>query len=129
MKNHPNEERLAALYDLFKKGKFDEVLAMCEDTITFIVPGKTSFSGVHTKSTFGDWVMKIGTISNGTFREVPYNITANDNEGVVLLDHFLIRRGKEYHYRVAHLWGIQNGKFTRWEEWPGDETAFNSSWM
>ncbi len=32
-------------------------------------------------------------------------------------------------FRFTRLWGIQDGKFTRWEEWPGDEDAFNNSWI
>jgi ketosteroid isomerase-like protein len=128
MHKHPNEERIAALYDHFAKGEFDAVLAMCSDDITFEVPGRTPFSGVHTKADFKDWIGKVWSISEGTFREVPERIVANDHHGVALLDHFLSRGGREIQYRTNHIWEIRDGIFTHWEEWPGDEEIFTLAW-
>ena len=79
MHTHPNEERIAKLYDHFARGEFEKVLAMCSDDITFAVPGTTPFSGIHTKATFKDWIGKVWSISSGTFREVPKQIIANDH--------------------------------------------------
>lgn len=128
MAQHPNEARLAQIYSLFATGQFPAVLDMCADDITFTVPGTTPYSGTHTKATFPDWLAKVWSISGGTFREIPYRMIANDDHGVVLLDHYLTRAGRELHYRVNHIWQIRDGVFTGWEEWPGDEEAFNQAW-
>lgn len=125
---HPNEELITRFYELFAQGQFDTALRMCSDDITFKVPGNTSFSGIQTKATFQDWIQKVWTLSEGTFRETAYQIIANDSHGVVLLDHYLTRNGKETHYRVNHIWQIRNGIFTAWEEWAGDEAMFNVTW-
>ena len=122
------EQLLATLYDHFAHGRFPEVLAMCTDDITFKVPGATSFSGVHTKATFMQWIGAVWELSGGTFREVPYDLIGNDSHGVVLLDHYVTRNGSERHYRVCHIWQVRDGKFCGWEEWPGDEAAFNAAW-
>jgi ketosteroid isomerase-like protein len=125
---HPNEERLVKFYELFGQGKFPDALAMCADDIMFTVPGDTSFSGLHTKATFGGWIEKVWTLSGGTFRETPYRIIANDHHGVVLLDHYLTRNGQAIHYRVNHIYEIRDGVFSGWEEWPGDLEGFNAIW-
>lgn len=125
---HPSEKLLAELYERFARRDFAGVLAMCSDEITFTVPGHTLFSGVHTKADFQDWINQVWSISEGTFREVPRRIVANDRHGIVLLAHYLNRGGKELHYRTVHVWEIEKGLFTRWEEWPGDEAAFSDAW-
>ncbi len=128
MAHHRNEDRLARLYDLFATGQFAAVLSMCADDITFTVPGKTPFSGIQTKATFQNWIEQVWSISEGSFREIPYRIIANDQHGVVLLDHYLTRQGREIHYRVSHIWQIRDDLFSAWEEWPGDEDAFTAAW-
>ena len=128
MNVHPDEQRFSRLYDHFSKGEFESVLKLCTDDITFTVPDRTPFSGVHTKADFADWISMVWTISGGTFREVPYRIVTNERTGVVLLLHSLTREGRELRYRIVHLWEIRDGLFTRWEEWPGDEEAFTAAW-
>ena len=127
---HPSEELLAELYGCFARGDMPAVLAMCDDDITFEVPGTTSFSGTHTKATFmEDWIGKVMQICGGQFRETPVQFIANDTHGVAILDHWLERDGKGIEYRVDHIWDIRDGKFTRFLERPGNEDEFNRAWM
>lgn len=125
---HPNEDRLRELYEAFARGDMEAVLAMCDDDIEFHVPGSSPFSGVHTKADFGDWMSQVMELAGGTFREKAYEAVANDDRGVVLLNHSLERDGGEIQYRTCHIWEIRDGVFTRWEEWPGDEQAFDEAW-
>jgi ketosteroid isomerase-like protein len=125
---HPSEKLLTDLYARFATGDMAGVLAMCDDSITFTVPGTTPFSGMHTKATFGDWIGKVMQICAGQFRETAVDIIANDDHGIVVLDHFVGRHGKEQYYRVDHIWGIRNGKLTSFIERPGDEEQFNRIW-
>jgi ketosteroid isomerase-like protein len=125
---HPNEERLRTAYEAFARGDLDAYLAMCADDIEFHVPGSTPFSGVHTKADFPQWITGVMEIAQGSFREVPYGFVANDDHGVVMLDHYLQRDGRDIHYRTNHLYDFLDGSFARWEEWPASEEAFNQAW-
>ena len=128
MAQHPSEKLLAELYDRFSKGDLPGVLGMCAPDMKFTVPGAAPFSGVYTKGTFPGMVGEVMRISNGTFGEIPVHIIASDDHGVVILDHFLERDGKRIEYRTDHIWGIKDGKFTSWEERPGNLDEFNKAW-
>jgi ketosteroid isomerase-like protein len=128
MAQHPREKLLAELYDKFSKGDISGVLGMCAHEMTFTVPGAAPFSGVHSKETFPSLIGEVMRISGGTFREVPAHIIASDDHGVAILDHFIERNGKALHYRTDHLWTLKDGKFTSWEERPGNEEEFNRIW-
>lgn len=125
---HPNEQFLKELYEKFAKGDVPGFLAMCDDSITFAVPGATPFSGTHSKADFTEWIGKVMEISGGTFGESPVAIIANDEHGVVLLDHWLERDGKRIEYRVDHIWDIKDGKVTKFVERAGSEQEFNRAW-
>jgi len=128
MAQHPSEKLLAELYDRFSKGDLPGVLGMCAPDMKFTVPGAAPFSGVYTRETFPGMVGEVMRISNGTFGEIPVHIIASDDHGVVILDHFLERDGKRIEYRTDHIWGIKDGKFTSWEERPGNLDEFNKAW-
>jgi ketosteroid isomerase-like protein len=128
MAQHPAEKLLADLYDKFATGDVNGFLAMCHDDIEFHVPGSVPFSGVHTKATFGDWIGKVMQICGGTFGERPVEIIANDDHGVVILDHWLERDGRRIEYRVDHIWEMRDGKMSRFRERPGNEAEFNAAW-
>ncbi|MDP9235959.1 MAG: nuclear transport factor 2 family protein [Chloroflexota bacterium] len=125
---HANEMMLRDLYGRFARGDMEGVLALCHDDITFVVPGKTSFSGTHTKATFPVWIGKVMEVCGGDFREEAVDIIANDEHGIVVLDHFVGRAGKRISYRTDHIWGIRGGKCTSFLERPGDEEQFNRAW-
>ena len=124
---HPNEERLHDIYERIA-ADIAGVLAMCDDAITFHVPGRTPFSGVHTKADFRDWLGKMEEIAGGTFGEKVVEIIANDEHGVVLLDQWLVRHGRRTDYRAEHIWDFRDGVLMRFRERFGDEEAFNQVW-
>ena len=125
---HANEQLLKDAYAAFGRGDIPAYLAMCDDRMTWVVPGTTSFSGTHTKGTFMDWIGKVMQICGGRFRETPVAIIANDEHGVVILDHWMERNGTPHEYRVDHIYEIADGKFTRFVERPGNEAEFSEIW-
>jgi len=125
---HPSEQLLADLYASFSKGDIEAVLGMCRDDIQFSVPGNAPFSGVYDKSGFIGMVGQVMQISGGTFGERPVLIVANDYHGIVVLDHWLERDGKRIEYRTDHIWGIEGGKLTSWQERPGNQEEFDRAW-
>jgi ketosteroid isomerase-like protein len=128
MAQHPSEKLLAELYDKFSKGDMPGVLGMCAPDMKWTVPGAAPFSGTYTNETFPGMVGEVMRISQGSFREEAVLFIASDDHGVAILDHFIVRDGKQLHYRTDHIWGIKDGKFTSWEERPGNVDEFNSIW-
>src|SRR5262249_44699024 len=84
---HPNEERLRELYPTFARGDLEGFLAGCTDDVTFVVPGRTQVSGVQTKATFAQWITGVLNACDGTFQEHVLDVFANDEHGVLLLQH------------------------------------------
>lgn len=126
--SHPNEDLLAETYACFSRGDMPGFLALCDDDIKFDVPGRTPFSGIHTKADFAEWIGKVMEISNGTFGERPVHLIANDDHGVAILEHWLERDGRRIEYRTDHIWEFRNGKLSSWQERPGNEEEFNRAW-
>jgi ketosteroid isomerase-like protein len=125
---HANEKLLQDAYAAFGRGDIPAYLDMCDDAMTWTVPGTTPFSGTQTKATFMDWIGKVMQICGGKFGETPVLIVANDDHGVVVLDHWMERDGQRHEYRVDHIYDIRNGTFTHFIERPGNETEFNRIW-
>jgi ketosteroid isomerase-like protein len=128
MEMHPIEKLLKELYDRFARADIEGVIAMCDESMVYKVPGAIPTSGTYSNHTFGKLVDMTMEMSNGTFRETPVDIIANDYHGVVLLIHTLKRNGKKIQYRTSHRWTIRNGKFIAWEEYPGSEEELNKAW-
>lgn len=128
MELHPNERLLAELYEKFTQGDLAGVIAMCDESMVYTVPGSVPTSGTYDNTTFVNLVQKTMEIAKGTFKETVIDIIANDYHGIVLLNHSLERTGKRIEYRTAHRWKIRNAKFVRWEEYPGSESEFNEAW-
>ena len=94
MKHHPSENLLAELYARFAQGDMAGVIAMCDESMIYKVPGSVPTSGTYNNNTFGDLVAKTIEISNGTFKETVVDIIANDQHGVGLLEHLV--NGSEF---------------------------------
>ena len=125
---HPHENRLRELYATFARGDLAGFLAGCTDDVTFHVPGRTPFSGVHTRATFASFIGQVMAISGGTFREDIVDVFANADHGVLLLEHYFQRDGRRVAYRTAHVVELRDGKLARWEEWPGSLAEFDAAW-
>ncbi len=128
MEMHPSEKLLKEPYNRFAAGDIEGVIAMCDESMVYKVPGSIPTSGTYINQTFGKLVDMTMEMSNGSFRETPVDFVANDNHGVVLLIHSLERNGRQIEYRTCHRWTIRNGKFVAWEEYPGSEEEFNKAW-
>ena len=128
MERHPKEILLAELYNRFAQGDMSGVIAMCDESMVYTVPGSVPTSGIYDNNTFIYLVKKTMEIAKGTFRETVVDIIANDYHGVVLLNHSLERNGKLIEYRTTHRYKIRDGKFISWEEYPGSESEYNDAW-
>jgi len=126
---HSNEQRLRDLYDAFSRGAMDAVLGYCSDDIEFLVPGHSKLAGSYTKAEFVPrLISRVMELSKGTFREAVDDVVANHRHGVVLATHTLDRDGKPREYKTIHLWGIRDGWFVEWREYPQDLYLFDEVW-
>jgi ketosteroid isomerase-like protein len=103
-------------------------LAGCTDEVTFVVPGHAVVSGAYTKQTFTDLVERVMTRSQGTFREHVLDVFANDDHGVLLLQHEFDRDGEHREYRTAHICELRAGLIAGWTEHPGSLREFEEAW-
>ena len=66
--------------------------------------------------------------TGGTFQETVLDIVANDTRGVVLAHHQFDRNGRRHAYNTAHVYRIDAGRLTSFEEYPEDLYAFDAAW-
>jgi ketosteroid isomerase-like protein len=126
---HANEQLLRDAYAIFAKGDVAGFLAVCTDDIVFRVPGHNVMSGDWDREGFaGEFVQRLMGHTQGTFREEIVDLVANEDHGVLLLDHHFERDGKPVDYRTCHVVELRNGKITSWREWPGDLAKFEEAW-
>jgi ketosteroid isomerase-like protein len=126
--SHPNEAMLRAAYAAFARGEFDGFLEHCTDDVTFVVPGSLPLSRTYTKATFMDLVGFVGSVAGTTFREDIVECVANDDHGVLVLDHSFERDGRPVGYRTDHLVTLRGGKIASWLERPGSLPEFEAAW-
>jgi ketosteroid isomerase-like protein len=125
---HPNEVRLVELYAMLGRGDVDGFLGACTDDIVFTVPGNSAVSGTWTKWTFRTMVEPARTVSRGTLRQRITHVIANDDQGILLLDHRLEREGRPYAYRTAHLVRFRQDLLCAWTEHPGSLAELEGAW-
>ena len=125
---HPNEDRLRELYAIFATGDLQGFLDGCTDDVTFEVPGNTPFSGTFTKTTFPEWITGVMTRAEGTFREDVLDVFANDDRGILLLNHEFDRAGAHRQYGTAHIVTFRGGKIATWLERPDKLSEFEDAW-
>jgi len=124
---HKNEEAIPEVYAAFAKGDLETVLGLCDDGIVFHVPGRTSFSGVHTKADFGAWIGEVMRICDGTFQEEIVDVLVSDDRVLVVLDHHFQKNGKPEQYFASHLWTVKDGRFSEFRELPDDQDEFTAA--
>ena len=125
---HPNESRLLELYGMLARGDIDGFLAACTDDIVFTVPGTSAVSGTWTKWTFRKMMEAPATVSGGTLRQRITHVIANDDQGILLLDHRLERQGRPHAYRTAHIVRFRGSQVCAWTEHPGSLAELEEAW-
>lgn len=127
--SHSNEQVLRDGYALFGKGDVEGFLATCTDDVVFTVPGNNVMTGEYDKAGFArDFISRFMAYTKGDFREDIVDLVANDEHGVLLLEHHVGHDGRTAEYRTSHVVTFRDGRIASWREWPGDLTAFDAAW-
>lgn len=126
---HPNTILLEKLYADFQKGDLKSVLAVCAESMTFQIPGKSKLSGKYDKSNVvNGFIEKLTSLSNGTFKLETHDILGSDLHAAVLATSRLTKDGKVVELRTVHIWRFQEGKPVAWYEYPRDLYQFDAIW-
>ncbi|HEU5004277.1 MAG TPA: nuclear transport factor 2 family protein [Actinomycetota bacterium] len=125
---HPNEDLLRSLYERLHRGDVTGFLSGCADDVVFSVPGHAAVSGTFTKATFAGMARAAAVAEPGSFREDIVDVIANDEHGIVLLNHRLRRAGVAFAYRTAHVMTFSGGLISSWWEHPGSVAELEAAW-
>ena len=125
---HPNVATLTRFYAALARGDVSAMLAPCDETVTFQVPGRSRLAGKYDRAGFAALVGKLRALGDGTFTPDIHDITATDAHGMVLMTNTVTRHGTKHEYRSVHVWRIQEGKPIAWYEYPRDLYQFDAIW-
>jgi len=121
---HPNETMLREGCAAFAAQDIPHLLSIWDPNITWTEGGHNTLTGTR-KGT--DEVLTllghVGTVTGGTFALDIERVIADDTSAVVICTTTASRDGTSYAVRTAHLWTIENGKLTSFEEFNADGQA------
>lgn len=121
---HPNETLIRDGYAAFATQDIPKMLSTWDPNITWTEGEHNTLSGTR-KGT--DEVLTllghVGTMSGGTFALDIERVIADDTSAVVICNTTGTRDGTSYAFRSAHLWSIESGKLTSFEEFNNDGQA------
>lgn len=121
---HPNETMLREGYAAFAAQDIPHLLSIWDPNITWTEGGHSSLTGTRTGH---DEVLtllgQIATLTDGTFALDVEHVVADDTSAAVVCKNTGSRNGTSYAFRSVHLWKIQNGKLTSFEEFNDDGQA------
>jgi ketosteroid isomerase-like protein len=111
MAEHPNVEKIRAMYEGAAKGDFSPWLVAVHPDVDWHFNGRSWIGGDHkglanVQELFG----KLFMASNGTFSTIPRDIVGNDRHVVSIVDASATVGGEEIVTTVALVWTFEDGK-------------------
>jgi ketosteroid isomerase-like protein len=124
-----NAEALRKVYDALITGDFVGLMQLLSNDIVAHVPGRSPVAGDYMgKNAVGDYVGKLGELSEGTLRFEPHDVTASEAHGVGLVRDLAERGGKTLAMNNVHVWHLADGVPTEIWIYPGDVYAWDDFW-
>ena len=114
---HPNEALLRTGYDAFATGDIPTVLGIFDQNITWSTGGNNSLTG-HYKGhdEVVGFFTRIIELTGGNFSLHIERVIADDTGAAVLCTARGTRDGAEHSGQVLHVWTIEDGRATSFEE-------------
>ena len=110
---HPNVPRLRAFFQAFANRNFDAIKATFATEFVWHVSIPSRFAGDRRGwDEFAKYLVDLGRETGGTMRIEPYEIFANDDRGVALVEISRVRRGKALSNRAVQVVDFRNGLIT-----------------
>ncbi len=121
---HHNETMLRDGYAAFASQDIPHLLSIWDPDISWTEGGHSSLTGTRKGP---DEVLAllghVSTVTDGTFALAIENVVADDTHAAVICNTSASRNGKSYAFRSVHLWTIDHGKLTAFEEFNDDGRA------
>jgi ketosteroid isomerase-like protein len=126
---HPHITTLEKAYSSLAKGDVQGFLAVCSDSVTFQIQGKSAIAGKFTPANLEkEFFGKMKELSSGSFKMELHDVLASDLHATVLMTCRLTRGGKEHEYRTVHVWRWDGDKPLAGYEYPRDLYQFDAIW-
>lgn len=129
--NHPHSVLLAKFYGFVREGNISGAVALCDDKLTFQVPGKSALSGKYTAATLGEFTEKLQGLSRGSYSFEVHDILSSDLHSTVILTEKLAGpAGATVEMRAVHVWRFAGGggKPLAGYLYPRDLYVFDQVW-
>jgi ketosteroid isomerase-like protein len=126
---HPHTACLEKFYSDLTRGDFKSALALCDEGMTFQVPGKSPLAGKYVRENFErNFAMKQRELSGNTFQLEIHDVLASDLHATVLGTAKIVREGKTVEMRTVHVWRFRDGKPLAGYEYPRDLYQYDAVW-
>lgn len=126
---HPNETFIRNGYQAFNRGDVTAVMEMLDDSIAFVVPGKSLQSGRFSgKDEVRRYFSILKKHTSGTHRLEVEDVVAKDDRVVVVTRALGERDAARFDMTVVHIWRLDGGKLTELLLLPTDQYAFDEFW-
>lgn len=101
---HPNEDLLRQNYQATAEGDMQTALDSMADDIVWHVGGSSPLTGDYRgKEAVVEYLGRLAEMTDGTVKNQPHDVLANDEHGVGLLEFTAQRGGKSMNVRAAHI--------------------------
>lgn len=108
---HPNEELMRRNYQAAADGDVQTALEGMADDIVWHVGGNSPLSGDYRgKEAVVGYLGRLAEETDGTLKNQPHDVLANDEHGVGLLKFTAQRGEKSLNIRAAHIVHFRDGK-------------------
>jgi ketosteroid isomerase-like protein len=127
---HPNSELLSRLYRDLREGNVAGITAVCDEKLTFQVPGKSPLAGKYTRETLGEFLSRLSRLSRESYSFEVHDILSSDlHSTVILTEKLLGSGGAPVEMRAVHVWRFGGGgKPLAGYLYPRDLYAFDEAW-
>lgn len=129
--NHPHSALLSRFYGFLKEGNAPAAAALCDDKLSFAVPGKSVLAGKYTRDTLGELVSRLSKHSRESYSFEVHDILSSDLHSTVILTEKLVSAaGAPVEMRAVHVWRFNGGggKPLAGYLYPRDLYAFDDAW-
>ena len=125
---HPNEDLMRTGYAAFAAQDIPTVLGIFHPDITWAEGNHNAVSGHYTgHDEVVAFFTKLFELTDGTFALAVQQVIADDTGAVVIVNATATRDGQALAWRAAHLWRIESGKATSFEDFVSDGQAIDAA--
>jgi ketosteroid isomerase-like protein len=122
-----NERIVRLFYDLFAQGQMDQVAHLFSPEFLFVPAGKRSVLagtrvGPQEILAFTERQM---ALTGATWIPRPYDILAGERHVAVLVTVTATRAGRSAHFRLVHVWRIEDGIARELRSYVDDQYAYD----